>query len=83
METIAYLGNLLLAICGLPLAYRSWKNKHAEGVDSFFLLIWTLGEILTLIYVISLRELPLIMNYAFNLIFIGIVIYYKYFYKGD
>ena len=81
MESIftfnAYLGSILLAICALPLAYRSFKDGHSDGVDGLFLLIWGLGEIFTLSYVLYKGDLPLILNYGLNLVFIGTVVYYK------
>ena len=81
MESIftfnAYLGSILLAICALPLAWRSIKDGHSNGVDGFFLGIWALGEIFTLSYVLYTWDLPLILNYGLNLVFIGIVVYYK------
>ena len=73
----AYFGSILLAICAAPLAYRAYKDGHSAGVDSLFLLIWLLGEIFTLSYVVYKLDIPLILNYSLNLFFIGVVIYYK------
>ena len=73
----AWIGSILLAICGLPLAWRSYKDGHSHGVDFLFLIVWGLGEIFTLSYVLYKWDLPLILNYSLNLIFIGIVFYYK------
>lgn len=81
MESIftfnAYFGSILLAICAAPLAWRSYKDGHSDGVDFLFLLIWLLGEIFTLSYVVYKLDIPLILNYGLNLIFIGVVVYYK------
>jgi uncharacterized protein with PQ loop repeat len=81
MESIftfnAYLGSILLAICALPLAWRSFKDGHSKGVDGIFLTIWALGEVFTLSYVLYKGDLPLILNYGLNLVFIGAVVYYK------
>lgn len=81
METIftfnAYLGSILLAICAAPLAWRAYKDGHSKGVDGLFLGIWAMGEVFTLSYVLYTWDLPLILNYGLNLIFIGTVVYYK------
>lgn len=81
METIfifnAWLGSILLAICGAPLAYRAYKDGHSDGVDTLFLVIWGLGELFTLSYVLYNFDLPLILNYGLNLFFIGVVVKYK------
>lgn len=76
MDTIAFLGNFLLALCGLPLAIDAIRTKDPK-VPTSFLVVWGLGEILTLIYVLYLMDIYLIMNYMTNLTFIGIVVYYK------
>ena len=76
-EFNGWLGSILLAICAVPLAYRSLVDGHSKGVDTLFLVIWTLGEICTLTYVLYNWDLPLILNYGLNLVFIGIVVYYK------
>lgn len=77
METVAFIGNFLLALCGLPLAIDAIKTKDPK-VPTSFLFVWGLGEVLTLIYVLYLMDIYLIMNYMTNLTFIGIVIYYKF-----
>ena len=76
-EFNGWIGSILLAICAVPLAWRSLRDKHSNGVDGLFLIIWGLGEILTLTYVLYKWDLPLILNYGLNLVFIGIVVYYK------
>ncbi len=76
-ELNAYLGAIFLALCALPLAYKSLKDGHSKGVDGWFLILWTLGEVLTLSYVLYHWDIPLILNYGVNLVFIGIVVYYK------
>lgn len=77
METIGWLGSLLLAFCGLPQAIESIKTKSSEGLTWGFILMWTLGEIFTFIYVAPKMDLPLIFNYTANIIFLAIIIFYK------
>lgn len=81
METIGWLGAMLFAICGLPQAYQSIKDKHSKGLNWFFLLAWFGGEILTIIYVFPKMDLPLLANYFINMIFLLIMLYYKLFPK--
>ena len=78
IEFNAYLGSIFLAICAVPMAWKSYKQGHSEGVDEIFLILWGLGEFLVLTYVIYNKDIPLILNYGLNLIFIGIVVYYKF-----
>lgn len=39
--------------------------------------MWGAGEVLTLVYVFPKMELPLMFNYAANIVFISIITYYK------
>lgn len=77
METIGWIGSILLAFCGLPQAIESWKTKNSDGLTWGLLLMWFWGEIFTIIYIIPKWHWPLIFNYTANIIFLLIIIYYK------
>ena len=77
METIGWIGSILLAFCGLPQAIESWRTKNSDGLTWSFLLMWGVGEIFTIIYILPKWHWPLIFNYTANIIFIGIILYYK------
>jgi len=81
METIGWIGSILLAFCGLPQAIESYKTKSSEGLTWGLLLMWFWGEIFTIIYIIPKWHWPLIFNYTANIIFLIIIIYYKLFPK--
>ena len=77
MEYIGWIGSILLAFCGLPQAIESYKTKSSEGLTWSFLIMWGVGEIFTIIYILPKWHWPLIFNYTANIIFIGIILYYK------
>lgn len=77
METIGWLGSILLAFCGLPQAIESYKTKSSEGLTWAFISMWFIGEILTIIYILPQMVLPLLFNYTANVIFLSVIIYYK------
>jgi uncharacterized protein with PQ loop repeat len=77
METIGWLGSILLAFCGLPQAIESYKTKSSAGLTWGFLVMWFIGEILTVIYIIPKWHWPLIFNYTANIIFLSVILYYK------
>jgi len=79
MEIIGWIGSLLLAVCALPQAILSYRQKHSEGISHGMLFLWGLGELFVLAYVVWKMDLPLIVNYGANLIMILIIGYYKYF----
>lgn len=77
IEIIGWIGSFMLAVCGFPQAWLSWKQGHSNGVSSGLLWLWGGGEILTLGYVIALNSAPLTFNYVCNLISISIIVWYK------
>lgn len=77
LEYIGWIGSILLAFCGLPQAIESYKTKSSAGLTWGFLIMWGVGEILTVVYIIPKWHWPLIFNYTANIIFISIIVYYK------
>lgn len=77
MEIIGWIGSVLLAFCGLPQAIESYKTKSSAGLTWGFLLMWFVGEIFTVIYIIPKWHWPLLFNYTANIIFLSIILYYK------
>lgn len=76
-DFLGWIGALLLAFCGLPQAVESWRTKSSEGVTWGLLVMWGLGEILTLIYVMPKMDMPLLFNYSANILFLSVITYYK------
>lgn len=74
---MGWLGSLCLSICGLPQAWMSFKEKSSEGISWGFLLLWGFGELFGIAYVVDKADAPLIMNYATNILIIGVILYYK------
>jgi lipid-A-disaccharide synthase-like uncharacterized protein len=70
-------GSILLAFCGFPAMMDVINKGHADGYSVAFILMWWLGEALSLVYVLNKdKDLIQILNYAFNLTFISIIVYY-------
>ena len=79
MELIGWMSSLLFAICAMPQAYHCWKDGRADGMSTFFLWTWLIGEVLGSIYVISLGNYILIFNYVGNLLALLVIVKYKHF----
>lgn len=77
MENIGWIGSILLAFCGLPQAIESIKTKSSEGLTWGFIGMWFIGEICTFVYILPKMDLPLLLNYTANIIFLSIIIFYK------
>lgn len=81
IDYIGWMGAIMLSICGLPQAYKSYKQKHSHGISYLFLHLWLWGEVGQLIYVMYNLQYPIIFNCALNIILISVIIYHKYFPK--
>ena len=77
IEILGWLGSICLAICGLPQAWMSYKEKHSHGISWGFLLLWSFGECFALAYVANKLDAPLLLNYAANIGIVGVILYYK------
>lgn len=84
-DILGTIGVLLLAVCALPQAIKSYKQKHSNGITAYLLWPWFLGELFTLIYLLDQNPIDwiLVFNYVANFIFVAIIIYYKYFPKDN
>lgn len=76
-EIMGWLGSICLAICGIPQAWQSYKDKHSDGISWGFVLLWAFGEVFALAYVYDKLDLPLLLNYATNILILGVILYYK------
>ena len=64
-DIIGMVGAGALAICALPLSIEA-VVKGKVAIQSAFLALWFIGEVLLLIYAISLKDGVLIFNYGAN-----------------
>jgi uncharacterized protein with PQ loop repeat len=83
VELIGWVGSICFAICALPQALQSYRQKNSNGISWGFLLLWLIGEILTLAYVtLTTVQLPLITNYVLNFLFLVVILWFKIFPKS-
>lgn len=76
-EIMGWIGSICLAICGIPQAWQSYKDKHSDGISWGFVLLWAFGEIFALAYVYDKLDLPLLLNYATNILILAVILFYK------
>lgn len=80
ITTLGWAGSLLLALCAIPQAYKSFKEKRTVGISPAFLWMWMGGEVMAAIYVYCEKySLPLMLNYISNIVLITIIIWFCYF----
>ena len=81
IEIVGHLGAVLLSLSSAPQLYKTYKTKDITGLSLNMLLLWAFGCAFMGIYVVyTTRQIPLLINYAFNttLVFSNIVLYFKY-----
>ncbi|OQB02987.1 MAG: hypothetical protein BWY21_02212 [Parcubacteria group bacterium ADurb.Bin216] len=77
MGLIGFLGAICLGLCAVPEVLRTIKDKKCY-LGNGFLYLWLGGEILLFIYVLPKGDVPLLLNYGFNLSLLAILCYYKW-----
>ena len=80
MSVVGLFGSLFLTFSAVPELIRTFKEKRCY-IGWGFLSMWFLGEIFCLFYGFDLNEVPLIINYGFNLLVVTIMFTYKI--KGE
>lgn len=80
IDTIGWIAGLLFAFCGLPQAYKSYKEGHSKGISHLMIWMWLVGEILMQVYVLGKHgfDMPLLVNYWINTVFVLVIVRYKY-----
>ena len=74
--TVGLIGSLLLTFSAVSEVIRTLKDRKCH-LGWGFLLMWFFGEVFCTIYGFDLQEIPLIINYTFNLIVSGLMVFYK------
>ena len=75
---IGWLSTLFLSLCGLPQAWKAYKEGHADGLSNGFLFLWTSGEICLVIHTFLVRDWPVFWNAVANLAIMGFILRYKF-----
>ena len=76
IKTAGLIGSLLLTFCGVPELFRTIKDKKCH-LGWGFISMWFLGEIFCVYYSFGLGEIPLIINYTFNLFLAAVMTTFK------
>ena len=81
-DVFAWSGTILLSVCSAFQVVDVVSQKHAKGLNPWFIITWMLGCFSTFVY-LTLTEAPLVLelNYAVNCIFAMIITRYKFFPK--
>ena len=75
IKAIGWIASFCFCFSGLPAAIESYQTKTCT-VPTGTLILWTVGEICAIIYIVPKRDLPLIVNYSINLMFLSVMWFY-------
>lgn len=81
LEAVGLVASTCLILSSVPQALHTLKTKNVTGLSVVTLFLWFFGVILMGIYVaIKSPHVPLLINYAFNSVIVGInlILYAKY-----
>lgn len=76
-EMIGWIGSIAFAVSAIPQMIKSYEDKNSDGLAWGLLILWIIGELFSLLYVIPLKQYPMITNYVVNSIFLFVILYYK------
>lgn len=83
IEILGFLGTIFLILSSVPQTYLTWKTKKTEGLSLSMLLFWFFGVFFMGIYVVlTTCQIPLLLNYGFNTVVIGLNLYFYYKYRN-
>lgn len=73
LEALGLLASTCLILSSVPQAIHTFRTKNVTGLSVVTLLLWFFGVIMMGIYVaIKSPQIPLLINYAFNTIIVGV-----------
>ena len=73
---IVTIGSILLALCGVPEAWKCYKEKKCT-ISWMMLLMWLVGEICLVIFAIQTKQYVLLINYFANIAALAVMIRFK------
>ena len=77
IEVIGWIGGICLAVCALPQAIKSYRTKSSGDLSLSFVLLWLVGELLTVAYILTTTmQWPLLINYSINILCLLVIIRY-------
>ncbi|MBR7158430.1 MAG: PQ-loop repeat-containing protein [Alphaproteobacteria bacterium] len=78
LQIFGWIGSFAYAISCIPQAYTSVRQGHSHGVNRWFMILWIIGAVCSLIYIspTMLEQLPLVFNFGVGGISASVVLFY-------
>lgn len=78
-NVLAWLGQMLLLVCSLPQAFKSYRDGHSAGLSVYMIWLWGLGMFFSFFYFLMTAQVPATINYGFNIFVWAIIAKYYHF----
>jgi len=84
MDLVTVLGLIagsLTTIAFLPQLFKTWRSKSAKDISSEWLVIFSAGILLWLIYGLMTHALPVILANSITLVLTLIILFFKFYFR--
>lgn len=83
IDSIGFLGGLILSICLTPQLYKTYKTKNTDGISYYWQSLYILGLSFTNIYTYHYKLAPIFIPGTIELFFIIILFFMKIIYSKE
>jgi len=81
VTVLGLIAGSLTTIDFLPQLFKIWRSKSAKDISSEWLVIFSLGILLWLIYGLLIHSLPVILSNGITLVLTLIILFFKFYFR--
>jgi MtN3 and saliva related transmembrane protein len=74
---LGFVAGALTTIAFLPQLFKTWKSRSAKDISSQWLVIFTAGIFLWLVYGVCIRSTPVILANSVTLVLTSVILFFK------
>lgn len=78
LQVCGWIGSFAYAISAMPQAYTSIRQGHSDGINPWFMILWVIGAVGSMIFISPniMENLPLALNFICGGLSASIVLFY-------
>jgi MtN3 and saliva related transmembrane protein len=81
VDVLGLIAGALTTIAFLPQLFKTWRSKSAKDISSEWLVIFSTGILLWLIYGVMMDLLPVILANSITLVLTLIILFFKFYFR--
>lgn len=82
-DAVGLIAGSLTTLAFLPQLLKTWRSRSAEDISSSWLVTFTVGISLWLLYGILIRSVPVILSNSVTLVLTLMILYFKLIFRSD